>query len=93
MEDSASLLRISADRTSHLSANVNGDADDHGGNSDAGDESDADWSSDQGSQLPQNLFLPAPRLLSPECAAGWTNTGRREENERQKFSGKHRGAS
>lgn len=92
-EHSASLLRMSADKTPHLSANVNGDADDHGGNSDAGDESDANRSSDQGPQLPQDLLLPAPRLLSPERAAGWTKTGRREGNQGQMSLGKHLRAS
>lgn len=76
-KNSASLLTTTPERTSHLSANVNGDADDHGRYSNAGDESDANRSSDQGSQLPQDLLLPAPRLLSPERAAGWTEKGAR----------------
>lgn len=74
-----------SERVSHLTANVNGDADDHGGNGDAGDEGDADWSSDQGAQLPQNLLLPAPRLLPPERAARWAvgreQRGRQRERE------------
>lgn len=63
-------------QVSHLTADVNWDADDHGGNSDACDESDANRSSDQSSQLPQNLLLPAPRLLAPEGAARWTDGGK-----------------
>ena len=56
----------------HLAAHVDGDADDHGGHGDAGDQRDADGSADQRSQLPQDLLLPAPRLLPPEGAAGRT---------------------
>lgn len=63
----------SSSTVSHLAADVNRDADDHGGHGDACDEGDADRRSDQGAQLPQNLLLPAPRLLPPEGTAGWTD--------------------
>lgn len=72
-------MKVSSSAVSHLAANINRDADDHGRNSNACDESDANWSSDQGSQLPQNLLLPAPRLLSPKCAAGGTKDRKQEE--------------
>lgn len=58
---------------SHLAANVNRYADDHGGNCNACDEGDANWSPDQSPQLPQNLLLPAPGLLPPESTTGRTN--------------------
>lgn len=73
---------------SHLAANVNRDADDHGGNCYACNEGDANWSSNQCAQLPQNLLLPAPRLLPPERTAGWTtewkHRGRKKQKERYK---------
>lgn len=56
----------------HLASDVDRDADDHGGNGDPRDERDADGRSDQRPQLPQDLLLPAPRLLPPEGAAGRT---------------------
>ena len=62
----------SSSTISYLATDVNRDADDHGGNGDACDEGDADRRSDQGAQLPQNLLLPAPRLLPPEGTARWT---------------------
>lgn len=77
---------------SHLAADVNGDADDHGRNSDACDEGDADRSSDQSPQLPQNLLLPAPRLLPPKRTARWTDgkkhRGRVEQEEKHVGQGK-----
>lgn len=84
-----SFLTNTPERRSHLSANVNRDADDHGGHGDAGDEGDANRSSDQSSQLPQDLLLPAPRLLSPERAAGWTERGRREGSGGDKCGGEN----
>lgn len=62
---------------SHLTANVNRNANDHGRNSNASNEGDAHWSTNQGPQLPQNLFLSTPRLLPPERAAGRT-TGKNQ---------------
>lgn len=54
---------------SHLSAHVDWDANDHGGDGDAGDEGDAHGGADQRAELPEDLLLPAPRLLPPEGAA------------------------
>lgn len=62
----------------YLSADPDGNADDHGGDGDAGDEGDPHGSPHQGAQLPQDLLLPAPRLLAPERAAGGTVEGERE---------------
>ena len=62
----------------YLSADPDGNADDHGGDSDAGDEGDPHGSPHQGAQLPQDLLLPAPRFLTPERAAGGTVEGERE---------------
>lgn len=63
---------------SHLAPDVNRDADDHGGDGNSCDEGDADRRSDQSPQLPQDLLLPAPRLLPPEGAAGRTGGGKQE---------------
>ena len=52
-----------------LAAHPHGDADHHGGNGDAGDEGDAHGCAHQRAQLPEDLFLAAPRLLAPERAA------------------------
>lgn len=72
-------MKVSSTAVSHLAADINRDADDHGRNGDACNESDANRSSNQGSQLPQNLLLPAPRLLSPKCAARGTNDRKQEQ--------------
>lgn len=55
--------------SSHLSAHIDWDADDHRWDGDAGDESDAHGRSDQRAELPEDLLLPAPGLLPPEGAA------------------------
>ena len=64
----------------YLSADPDGNADDHGGDGDAGDEGDPHRSPHQGAQLPQDLLLPAPRLLTPERAAGGTVEGENRDS-------------
>lgn len=59
----------------HLPSNINGDANNHGGDSYAGDECDADRGTYKCSQLPKDLLLSAPWLLSPESTAWWTERG------------------
>ena len=73
-------------RASHLAADVNRDADDHGGDGDACDERDADRSSDQSPQLPQDLLLPAPRLLTPKCAARRTDGGEKKKKKKRRVT-------
>lgn len=63
----------------HLSADVDGDADDHGGDGDAGDEGDAHGCPDQCAELPQDLLLSAPGLLAPKGAARWTEWAAEKE--------------
>lgn len=56
-------------RGTHLPAHVHRNPDDHSGDGDAGDQRDADGCADQRPQLPQDLLLPAPRLLTPKRTA------------------------
>lgn len=60
-------------REAHLPPHIHGDSNDHGRDGNAGDEGDPDRSTDQRSELPQNLLLSAPRLLSPESTARRTD--------------------
>lgn len=55
--------------SSHLSANIDRDANDHCRDSDASYESNAHGRAHQRAELPQNLLLSAPGLLPPEGAA------------------------
>ena len=50
----------------HLASYIDRNAYDHGGHGDASDERDAHRGANQRTQLPQDLLLPAPRLLAPE---------------------------
>ncbi len=53
----------------YLPADPDGDTDDHCRHSDTGHQSNTNGSTDQGAELPQNLLLAAPRLLTPERAS------------------------
>ncbi len=55
--------------SSHLSAHIDWDADDHGRDSNAGYEGDAHGCAHQRAELPKDLLLSAPGLLPPEGAA------------------------
>ena len=47
---------------------------DDGRDSNGSNKADTDGSTDQGAQLPKNLLLPTPRLLTPERTTGRTAT-------------------
>lgn len=74
--------------SSHLSAHIDWDADDHCGDGDAGYEGDAHRCAHQRAELPEDLLLSAPGLLPPECAA--RRTARIGEGEEMCCKGKQR---
>lgn len=55
--------------SSHLSAHIDWDANDHCRDGNAGYESDAHGRAHQRAELPEDLLLSAPGLLAPESAA------------------------
>lgn len=55
--------------TSHLSTDIDRDANDHCRDSDASYEGDTHWCAHQRAKLPEDLLLSAPGLLPPEGAA------------------------
>lgn len=70
--------------SSHLSAHIDWDANDHRRDGNAGYEGDAHGRAHQCAELPEDLLLSAPGLLPPEGAAWRTETiGGREEMGRQ----------
>lgn len=56
----------------YLSPDPHWNANDHCGDGDSSDQRDSNRRPDKCPQLPQDLFLPTPRLLSPESTARGT---------------------
>lgn len=57
------------DAVTYPPADDDGEPDDEEGNGETGNEGDANGSSDENAELPEDLLLFTPRLLTPERTA------------------------